>query len=464
VKRRYGLVMGIGLLLALGGSTCGCGVQSTIEPTPQSEITQITLTDEPDLAATQPATPGEPTANLGRLAYVQDGDIWVRALPGGDARRLTDDGQNTSPRWSPSGEWLTFHRGDDVWLMRSDGTDAHCVSPASIRDCAWSPVDDRLAYGAGRTTLCIIEPDELAAASPQGEGHVLLQAAINEEPLTTIKNLAWSPDGRRLAYVLQSGRPGGLPDRVSLGTIDLESGPREIYAAPSPPQDGLITAGWAPDGQALLFWRELLFSASGAADGLPLELVPLDGGEPVLIADVSPLHPDYWSASPTGETVALTVGSGRETWTNKRIALADLETAGLDYLTDETVSAFSPAFSPDGRQIAYVAAPDIGHVWGGEEAKVGVAQRRIWVMNADGSNRRPLTGDPAYRDERPQWSADGSHILFARMSASGHASLWLIDVTEGTPARVVDRLAPAPEWFGNYGHIAWDQFFDWWNA
>jgi Tol biopolymer transport system component len=162
--------------------------------------------------------------------------------------------------------------------------------------------------------------------------------------------------------------------------------------------------------------------------------------------------------------VALTVGAGRETWTNKRVALVDLKTAGLDYLTDETVSAFSPAFSPDGQQIAYVAAPDIGHVWGGDEAKIGAAQRRIWVMNADGSKQHPLTGDPAYRDERPQWSADGSHILFARMNESGHASLWLIDATDGTLARVVDRLAPAPEWFGNYGHIAWDQFFDWWNT
>ena len=464
MRRRYGLVMKIGLLLVLGLSACECGVQSTTEPTPQSEITQIALTNEPNLAATQPATPGETATNLGKVAYVEDGDIWVRTLPDGDARRLTTGGHNTAPRWSPSGEWLTFYRGDQAWLMQADGTNAHCIPSASTRDCAWSPVDDRLAYVAGEATLRIIEPDELADTGPHGEGHVLLQAAIDEEPLTRIKNLAWSADGRRLAYVLQSGQPGGLPDRVSLGTIDLESGPREIYAAPSPPQDGLITTGWAPDGQAVLFWRELLFSASGAADGLPLELLPLGGGEPVPIADCALLHPDFWSTCPTGKTVALTVGSGRETWTNKRVALADLKTADLDYLTNDSVSAFSPAFSPDGQQIAYVAAPDIGHAWGGDAAKTGAAQRRIWVMNADGSGQRPLTGDPAYRDERPQWSADGSHILFARMNESGHASLWLIDVTGGTLTRVVDRLAPAPEWFGTYGHIDWDQFFDWWNT
>ena len=464
MRRRYGLIRGIGLLLVLGSSACGRGVQPTMEPTLRPEIPQTTPVNEPDLAATQPATPKEPATNLGKVAYVQDGNIWVRALPDGDTRPLTTGGQNTAPRWSPSGEWLTFYRGDEAWLMQADGTNAHCIPSASTQDCAWSPVNDRLAYTAGQATLRIIEPDELADTGPRGEGHVLLQAAIDEEPLTRIKNLAWGPDGQRLAYVLQSGQPGGLPDRVSIGTLDLESGPHELYAAPSPPQDGLITAGWTPDGQAVLFWRELLFSASGAADGLPLEIAPMDGGQPVVIADFSLLHPDFWSASPTGETVALTLGSGRETWTNKRIALVDLETAGLDYLTDETVSAFSPAFSPDGQQIAYVAAPDIGHVWGGDEAKIGTAQRRIWVMNVDGSGQRPLTGDPAYRDERPQWSADGSHILFARMNESGHTSLWLIDVTGVTLTRVVDRLAPAPEWFGNYGYIDWDQFFDWWNT
>jgi len=162
--------------------------------------------------------------------------------------------------------------------------------------------------------------------------------------------------------------------------------------------------------------------------------------------------------------MALTVGSGRETRTNKRILLVNLETAGWEYLTDETVAAFSPTFSPDGQHIAHVAAPDAGHVWGGDEAKAGAAQRRIWVMNVDGSDQRPLTGDPAYRDERPLWSADGTHVLFARLDEDGRASLWLMDVAGGAPRQVVDELTPAPEWFGNYGYIAWNQLFDWWSG
>ncbi len=449
------------LALALTLTACTGTFDLRVETTPGPEATLAVLEAENARLATQVAEL-EARSDLGKLAYLQGGDIWVRELPDGEPQRLTDDGHNAAPRWSPSGNWLTFRKENDVWIMRADGTDACRISAASSRDYAWSSVADRLAYVAGQSSLRLIEKNDLA----QGEGIVLLRLAIEEQSLTTIQYLAWSPDGRRLAYVLQIGQPEALPDHLGIGYVDLESGPRELYAPPSPPQDGLILAGWTTDGQSILFWRDLLFSASVAADGLPLLRLPLDGGEPVEVADFTLLHPDFWSGSPTGQQVALTVGAGRETWTNKRILLVDMETAGREYLTDETVSAFSPAFSPDGQYIAYVAAPDVGHVhvWGGDEAKAAAAQRRIWVMNVDGSDQHPLTDDPAYRDERPLWSADGTHVLFARLNEDGRASLWLMDAAGGASEQVVGELTPAPEWFGNYGYIAWNQLFDWWSG
>ena len=439
-----------------------------IETTPGPEATQAALEAENAWLTTQVAEL-ETRSNLGRLAYVHGGDVWVKRLPDGEPQRLTEDGRNTGPSWSPSGDWLTFHKEDEVWVMRANGAGARRVAAASPQDTIWSPVDDRLTYIAGRSSLRVIEPDALGDTGLDGEGHVVLQLAIEEQPSTTIQYPAWSPDGRRLAYVLRIGQPGALPDHLSIGYVDLEAGPRELYAPPSPPQDGLILAGWTPDGQSLLLWHDPMFSASAAADGLPLLRLPVDGGEPVEVTVSTLLHSDFWSSSPTGQQMALTVGAGRETWTNKRIGLLDAdidrasaETAGWEYLTGETVAAFSPAFSPDGGQIAYVAAPDAGHVWGGDEAKAGAAQRRIWVMSVDGSDQRPLTDAPAYRDERPLWSADGAHVLFARMDEEGHASVWLVDAAGGTPERVVEELTPAPEWFGYYGHIDWCQWFDWW--
>ena len=56
-------------------------------------------------------------ARLGWLAYVLDGDIWIKYLPDGQPQRITDDGVNVAPRWSPSGRWLAFRKRDSqLWL------------------------------------------------------------------------------------------------------------------------------------------------------------------------------------------------------------------------------------------------------------------------------------------------------------------------------------------------------------
>ncbi len=51
---------------------------------------------------------------LGRVAYVQSGDVWVKPLPDGAPIQLTADGSNSETRWSPSGMWLAYLHGG--WL------------------------------------------------------------------------------------------------------------------------------------------------------------------------------------------------------------------------------------------------------------------------------------------------------------------------------------------------------------
>ena len=94
-------------------------------------------------------------------------------------------------------------------------------------------------------------------------------------------------------------------------------------------------------------------------------------------------------------------------------------------------------------------------------------QRRIVVAGTEGDPQpRQLTDDPAYRDEYPRWSADGSHILFARLDAEDRASLWLMPAEGGAPQQVADDLSPNPGpasfWFGFYGHVGLDRLFAWW--
>ena len=72
-----------------------------------------------------------------------------------------------------------------------------------------------------------------------------------------------------------------------------------------------------------------------------------------------------------------------------------------------------------------------------------------------------MTDDPSYRDEWPQWSADGQHILFARLDVAGAASLWLVDAGGGQPRQVVEKItfgAPADNFSPQ---IEWGRAADW---
>jgi Tol biopolymer transport system component len=100
-------------------------------------------------------------------------------------------------------------------------------------------------------------------------------------------------------------------------------------------------------------------------------------------------------------------------------------------------------FRQPGRRIAYAAAPDTSGVENLAQAAGTLAQRRIWLIDRDGKNLRRITDDPRYRDENPQWSADGKQLLFARIDLQAEAptlSLWLIDVESEQLERVVDGL------------------------
>jgi dipeptidyl aminopeptidase/acylaminoacyl peptidase len=60
----------------------------------------------------------------------------------------------------------------------------------------------------------------------------------------------------------------------------------------------------------------------------------------------------------------------------------------------------SPQWSPDGSRIAFGSNRD--------------GNSEIYVMNADGSDQTRLTFNPGY-DSRPQWTADGQHLVFTRI-------------------------------------------------
>lgn len=432
--------LSIGLLLACGGSD------------------EKAVVEEPTRAAAPEAT-ATPGAGLGKLAYVRGGDIWVQPLPDGELQRLTTDSVNSEPRWSPSGRWLTFRKGNEFWVMPADGSEGRRLNAAGA---VWAPAADRLAYVDDTAALVVEDADGSQRREIVAPGIILGPSGV-----------AWSPDGEWLAYVEQRVEEGRTPGYTHAGVWRVRadgSDAAELYSTGTPPKDGVILAGWSPDGQYVLFWRQPHFSASAMASGLALYAIPPGGGGPRELGDQGMLlHSDFRAPSPVGDLLVITEGSGRMTWSNKRIALVDVAGGTVTALTGERAAAFSPAWSPDGERIAYVAMPDEGDLGGGEGAREGLMQRRIFVVDTQGEPRPgQLAEDPAYRDERPLWSADGAFILFARINAEDTASLWLVPAQGGEPRRIVDGLTPEAEparsWIGYYGHVGWDMLFDWWRG
>ena len=100
---------------------------------------------------------------------------------------------------------------------------------------------------------------------------------------------------------------------------------------------------------------------------------------------------------------------------------------GLKQLTRGTYPSAAPAFSPDGKRIAF--------------ARLGAG---IISMNLDGTGARRLTSND--RDSFPTWSPDGKQIAFLRPLASG----WRVFVmsASGTAERLLRQAPPAgrPSW------------------
>lgn len=437
---------------------------------PTTASTAAPTIETPSLTASISA-PGP----LGKLAYVQGGDIWVKDLLDGEPRRLTHDGNNHEPRWSPSGEWLAFRKvvsrsgPVELWVMSADGGKNIRLNQgdANIGWFKWSSTGDRIAFissdtGFPTSVLEVIDADG-ANRKQVAESHV--------------GRFAWSPDGEWLAYdhIERRDELGtwGLPWRsASVWRVRWNgTEAEEVHNAGEPSSYGFVIQGWSSDASTILYRVDPVFSASALADGFaPLFAISKNGDASRQLVEQALLHADFFAPDPVPtDRIALIVGGYRATWTRKGLHLLSVMTGEAVAVTASDVAASSPAWSPDGQRLAYVAMPDNGDLGGGNEARLGMMDRRIYLIDANGSNQRQLTNDPAYRDERPLWSSDGSHILLARVNVEGNqGSLWLISTEGGQPRLVADGLTPTdkggPIWFGYYGHITWDAYFDWWRG
>jgi Tol biopolymer transport system component len=105
-------------------------------------------------------------------------------------------------------------------------------------------------------------------------------------------------------------------------------------------------------------------------------------------------HDPAWS--PDGREIAFV----REVGADKFIAVLDFDSGAIRRITAETFSAFDPAWSPDGERIVFTGYEDPFRAGG------------LFLVDADGSDLRRITDERFGSVGNPVWSRDSSHIAF----------------------------------------------------
>jgi Tol biopolymer transport system component len=327
----------------------------------------VTATAAAAALATTPGTNGQiafrrwlndETSRSALYTINPDGTGVRRIVP--RLRRAHDD----QPDWSPDGRLLAFSRFPDdgpAWInvVNSDGTGLRRVTPR----CTRKPAPNRVPRGC-----------EDAA------------------------NVSFTPDGQHLLFTRATGRVRQFPryewdqiEHAAVATIATDgTDEREILRLGRYAGD-VAFPQMSPDGRFILFERhnsplrkprmgQAIFVMN--ADGTNVHRVTpwkLRGGD----------NPDW---APDSSRIVF---RSQEEADAERAQFYTVRPDGTD-LTRLTNfphghrRVFSASFSPDGTQIVYARAND--------DREHG----DIWLMNADGTNHRPLYAVPA-ADSAPDW-------------------------------------------------------------
>lgn len=298
------------------------------------------------------------------------------------------------------------------------------AAPAGVWDFAVAPADGRIAFAALTPTDGSNLWEVAAGSAP-----ALLQACANAFCSTP----AWSPDGRLLAFSQRNANEFGAaaisPPRLYLR--DMASGETAPIFADS--QQLGFDARWSADGRWITYLSPDFVGVgaynleSGAGD-----FYPTSTGEPGV------WHPTRLEFLMTelrqvGETYVV------------HIFLVDPITGARTNLSgdDRLVEDGAPAWSPDGQWIAFrrneLTGP--GRTLG----------KQLWLMPAPGasdSDARPLTADADFDYGAPAWSPDGRRLAYHRFPLKGPnivISVWVMEVASGDQWQVA---APGqrPQW------------------
>ena len=153
-----------------------------------------------------------------------------------------------------------------------------------------------------------------------------------------------------------------------------------------------------------------------------------------------PVRAAAWTLAAAAVVLAVT---GRALWISRAASVHSLRTSPMTLVPLTTLSGdeYSPAFSPDGEQIAFT--------WNGEHED----NFDLYVRPVGSGALRRLTVDAGF-DGDPAWSPEGKRIAFVRWGVDGTGRVYVIDPLGGSE-RGVGELAISAADPAQYSRISW---------
>jgi Tol biopolymer transport system component len=308
----------------------------------------------------------------------------------GAVTNLTDNGEasyDKTPIWSPDGKKVAF-------------------------------VSDYTKAGHGNWNVFVM--DTTAADQAVNLATQITDYAPPEK--VEISDLAWSPDGSRIAFT-RGNNSGG--DQVIVDNADGTS----VFPLPIGGPGNNRFPSWSPDSSKIAY-----ATTKNAPE--QIYVVSSQGGiGPPLANGVG--HEPRWS--PDGSKIAFDGYQG-----GKNFGYIDLHVVSVDGSGTPLIVTPSPftewtfgAWSPDGGRIAYRATDSEG-------------KTVYWVMNANGTGAHPLATPSGGDAREASWSPDGSRIVYERgpYPATGAADLYVSNADGSGSAQPLtsDGKSYDPSW------------------